>query len=44
MFKTSFFREASVFRDAIYPFLSDAIMPNNMILGMTDAAVTTTPA
>jgi hypothetical protein len=44
MFNTSFFREASAFKDSISPYLSAAIMPNNMILGMTDAAATTTPA
>jgi len=44
MFNTSFFREATAFKEAIYPYLSAAIMPNNMILGMTDAAVTTIPA
>ncbi len=44
MFNISCFRESTDFKEAIYPYLSAAIMPNNMILGMTDAALTTIPA
>jgi hypothetical protein len=44
MFNTSCFREGAAFIDAIYPHLSASIMPNNMILGMTEAAVTTIAA
>jgi predicted GNAT family acetyltransferase len=42
MFNSLFFNDASPFLADIFPFLSASIMPNNMILGMTEAAVSTT--